>query len=97
MQDDDDIGYHAGSGSYRVPDKDVYRRTISTFGSVATYFQSRYTMRSARDRRILQPHYSSWQHILSPFANTLSPGDGICSHFLRRGLIKPNKTQMVRH
>lgn len=32
--DEDDGGYAAG-GSFRVPDKDVYRRMFTTFGTVS--------------------------------------------------------------
>jgi hypothetical protein len=44
---------------------------------------------------MLQPHYSALKQIQPPFANTLKPADGICAHFLRRGVIKPQKTQMT--
>ena len=37
------LGYIGGiGGSFRVPDKDVYRRTLSSFGSVHNYFKNRY-------------------------------------------------------
>ena len=93
--DDDDIGYIGGiGGSFRIPDKDVYRRTLSSFGSVHNYFKNRLVVRHSRDHRHQQPHFCALKNIVSPFASMLNPADGICSHFLRRGLIKPNKTQM---
>ena len=93
--DDDDIGYIGGiGGSFRVPDKDVYRRTLTSFGSVHNYFKNRLVVRNSRDIRHQQPHFCALKDIVSPFANRLNPADGICAHFLRRGLIKPNKTQM---
>ena len=92
--DDDDIGYIGGGGAFRVPDKDVYRRTFSTFGSVAGYFKNRLVVRSQKDKRMQQPHYSALRQTAPAFAPYNSLADGVCSHFLRRGLIKPNKTQM---
>jgi hypothetical protein len=91
--DDDDVGYLAAS-SFRVPDRDIYRRTINSFQTVYNYYENLLTSQSSRDRIPLQPHYSSLQKIVSPFASSNS-ADGICAHFLRRGLIKPNKTQMT--
>ena len=93
-QDDDDAIYGSG-GNFRIPDKDVYRRTITTFGTAQNYFQNRIYGKSARDERFLQPHFTSWRNITAPFANSAHPADGVCAHFLRRGLIKPNKTQMT--
>jgi hypothetical protein len=94
--DDDDLGYIGGpQGSFRIPDKDVYRRTLSTFGTVQNFFQQRHVVRTSRDIRLHQPHFCALKNVLSPFAMTHNPADGICAHFLRRGLIKPNKTQMT--
>ncbi len=76
-------------------DKDVYRRMTTTFGTVQNYFENRHYIGSVRDRRVLQPHHTSLTNLQAPFANSLHPEDGVCSHFLRRGLIKPNKTQMT--
>lgn len=91
------MGYIAGGagGAYKVPDKDVYRRTITTFGTVTNYLQNRIYVRTSRDKRMLQPHFSSLQKLTAPFANVLNPADGVCAHFLKRGLIKPQKTQMT--
>jgi hypothetical protein len=94
MGDDDDAIYGTG-GAFRIPDKDVYRRMLTSFGTVHNYFQNRNIVRCSKDRRFLQPHFNSLRDVLAPFANTLNPADGICSHFLRRGLIKPHKTQMT--
>ena len=91
-EDDDDDGM---GGGYRVPDKDVYRRMITTFSTVQNYFQNRLSVRTSRDRLLLQPHYSSLRKMVSPFGCASQPADGVCSHFLRRGLIKPNKTIMT--
>lgn len=62
---------------------------------VHNYLESVFEVRTSRDRRFLQPHFTSLQRITAPFANTLTPADGVCAHFLRRGLIKPQKTQMT--
>lgn len=88
--------YNAGgSGNFRVPDRDLYRRMLSTFGSVHNGFlKNRFVVRSSRDLRLQQPHYTSLKNINPTFVNHLSHADGICSHYLRRGMIKPNKTQM---
>lgn len=85
--DDDEV-------PFRVPDRDVYRRNVSTFGSVQAYLQNRLYVRSWRDRRIVQPHYAYLKNIVTPYGNRGSPADGICAHFLRKGLIKPSKIQM---
>lgn len=92
--DDDDAIYGTG-GSFRIPDKDVYRRMITTFGTVQNYFHNRMFERCSRDRRLLQPHFNSLRELQAPFANIYNPADGICTHFLRKGLIKPHKTQMT--
>ena len=85
--DDDEV-------PFRVPDRDVYRRNVSTFGSVQAYLQNRMYIRSWRDRRIVQPHYAYLKNIVTPYGNRATPADGICAHFLRKGLIKPSKIQM---
>jgi hypothetical protein len=92
--DDDDAVYGSG-GSFRIPDKDVYRRMLTSFGTVHNYFHQRNFVRCSKDRRYLQPHFNSLKDVMAPFANTHNPADGVCSHFLRRGLIKPHKTQMT--
>ena len=85
--DDDEV-------QFRVPDKDVYRRNISTFGSIQSYLFNRFYERSYRDRRIMQPHYAYLKNIKTPYGNRSTPTDGICTRFLRKGLIKPSKIQM---
>jgi len=79
---------------FRVPDKDVYRKNISSFGSIHTYLESRFHVRKHADRRIMQPHYTHLKHIMTPYGNRANPADGVCTKFLRKGLIKPNKIQM---
>jgi hypothetical protein len=93
--DDDDIGYVGGGGSFRVPDRDVYRRNLTTFGTIHNFFKNRLVVRNFRDRRLQQPHFCSLKSTSAPFSSPISAADGVCSHFLRRGLIKPNKTQMT--
>lgn len=69
------------------------RKNFSTFGSVCTYLQERLLNHSHRlkDRRFVQPHFSSLAKVMTPYGNISNPADGICSHFLRRGFTKPNK------
>jgi WD domain, G-beta repeat len=121
--DDDEV-------PFRIPDKDVYRRNISTFGSVYAYIENRYHIRTWKDRRLQQPHYyylryqdrlhqqtntnlplftsyefflyhhlttllNTFSRVVTPYGNRSTPVDGICTRFLRKGLIKPNKTQMT--
>lgn len=93
--DDDDVGYIGGGGTFRIPDRDVYRRTLTTFGSVHNFFKNHAVVRSFRDRRIQQPHFCSLKNITALLNSPAHSVDGVCSHFLRRGLIKPNKTQMT--
>ena len=56
---------------------------------------SRHTLASRRSGYRQQPHFQSLANQLTPFATVASPANGVCAHFLRRGLIKPNKTQMT--
>jgi len=94
---DDDIGMYTagGSGNFRVPDRDLYRRYLSTFGSVHGFLKNRLVVRSSKDIRLQQPHFTALKNVHPAFANQISSADGICSHYLRRGMIKPNKTQMT--
>ena len=88
QQDDED------AVPFRIPDRDVYRRNVSSFGSIHAYLSNRFSIRGYADRRLMQPHYSHLKHIMTPYGNRANPVDGICTRFLRKGLIKPNKIQM---
>lgn len=90
-EEDDERQPTGAGGSYKIPDRDFYRKNFSTFASVHEHFQSRHEIQSFRDRRWDLPHYSSLFHIRTPYSNLLNPADGVCSHFLRRGFTKPNK------
>jgi polyadenylation factor subunit 2 len=72
-----------------------FSKNFSTFGSVINHFQQRLYARPDcyRERRFVQPHYSSLINVLTPYGNIKNPSDGVCSHFLRRGFTKPNKIQ----
>ena len=59
--DDDDYGA-VGEKAYKVPDKDFYRKMMTTFGTVHNCIANRINDRSTRDRPILQPHFSSLRY-----------------------------------
>ena len=88
---DEDRPQQTASGSYKVPDKDFYRKNFSAYSSVYNHFQSKLYIRSYKDRRWDQPHYDSLVNIRTPYSNLLNPADGVCCHFLRRGFSKPNR------
>jgi WD40 repeat protein len=91
--DDDERPFQTPGGAFRIPDRDFYRKNLSSFGSVYSYFQNKFYERSFKDRRIMQPHYSSLLKLVTPYGNKSNPADGVCAHFLRRGFTKPLKIQ----
>jgi polyadenylation factor subunit 2 len=91
--DDDDRGPQSAPGSYKIPDRDFYRKNFSTFGSVVNYLESRLYLRSHKDRQFIQPHFTSLVNLSIPHKSLANPADGVCTHFLRRGFTKPNKIQ----
>lgn len=93
QDEDDDRGFQTAAGTFRVPDRDFYRKSISTFGTVVSHFENSLYVRSFKERRMMQPHFSSLIGLMTPYSNRSNPADGICSHFLRRGFTKPLKIQ----
>lgn len=88
--DEDDERPHT-MGGYKVPDRDFYRKNFCSFPSVVKHFENKLFSRSFRERRWVQPHYSSLVDITTPYSNLLNPADGVCCHFLRKGFTKPAK------
>jgi WD40 repeat protein len=78
-----------GPGGFGGGDRDFYRKNFSNFSSVVNHFHNRLYIRSFKERRWLQPHYSSLIDITTPYSNVLNPADGICTHFLTRGFARP--------
>jgi len=76
-----------------MPDRDFYRKKISSFQTIYTYFENRLVERSFRDRRLYQPHYSALGQRITPYATAVkgATADGVCAHYLRRGFLKPEK------
>lgn len=81
--DDDDDRLQTSEGTFRVPDKDFYRKNVSYFNTVYQHFQDRFYVRSVQDQRFLQPHFTSAIKIKTPYGNLLNPADGVCAHYLR--------------
>lgn len=79
------------SGSYKIPDRDFYRKNFSTFSSVYHHLHNRRDIFRFRDRRWSQSHYSSLYLTSIPYSSIINPAEGICCHFLRRGFTKPEK------
>ena len=48
-----------GEVGYKVPDKDFYRKMMTTINGIHNSLANRVSHNSARDRLILQPHCSS--------------------------------------
>lgn len=92
-EDDEDRPQPTASGSYKVPDKDFYRKNFNTFSSIYSHFQDKLYVRRFEDRRLMQPHFSALANLQTPYGNISNPADGVCCHFLRRGFTKPNKVQ----
>lgn len=88
FDDDDD---RPPVGGFKIPDRDFYRKNFSNFPSIANHFYNRLYIRSFKERRWMQPHYSSLTDVTTPYANVLNPADGVCCHFLIRGFTKPQK------
>ncbi len=91
--DDDDDRFANSKGEFKMPDRDFYRKSFTTFGSVVNYLEDRLHNRTYRDRSIMQPHFNSLMKTKIPHKTSGNPADGICTHFLRRGFTKPNKIQ----
>ncbi len=67
---------------------EFYRKNFSNFASIAKHLENRLYIRSFKERRWMQPHYSSLVNIMTPYSNILNPADGVCTHFLSRGMTK---------
>jgi polyadenylation factor subunit 2 len=92
--DEPDDDMHQGDGEYLMPDRDFYRKKITSFQSVHSYFESKPLQRSFRERQLLQPHYTALMNRGAPYASAINGqvADGVCAHFLRKGFTKPTKT-----
>jgi WD40 repeat protein len=82
--EDDDDRPVAGSGAFKIPDRDFYRKNFCSFFSISNITKINHD-------RLLQPHFSSLAAITTPYGNRNNPADGVCCHFLRRGFTKPTK------
>lgn len=94
--DDDNLRQHmpTSAATYKIPDRDFYRKNFNTFASIYNHLQSRVYERRFEDRRVLQSHYCELARVRTPYSTIKSnPSDGVCSRFLRRGFTKPNKIQ----
>ena len=58
--DEPDEDMHQDDGEYLMPDRDFYRKKITSFQNVHAYFESRLDQRSFRERQLLQPHYTAF-------------------------------------
>lgn len=93
-EDDEEDRMQDEEGSYLMPDRDFYRKKITTFQTIYSYFENRLYDLSWRDRRMYQPHFSALGARVTPYgaATFTDVGDGVCSRFIRRGFTKPTKT-----
>ena len=92
LNEDDDYDL-SGNVNARV-ERDFLRRNLSQFNSIYTSILQKSIGASDRDRKVIQPHFNSLANISIPHIQKLSPAEGICSHFLRRGFTKPIKYQL---
>ena len=92
--EDEEDGHQAEDGDFKMPDRDFHRKKIHSFQTVHAYFEARLHERSHRDRRLFQPHFNYYKKRLTPYYSAMKgdASDGICSHFLRKGFTKPQKT-----
>ena len=92
--DDDEDRLVDEEGSYLMPDRDFYRKKITTFQTIYGFFEKRLYGSTRRDRHLDQPHFSALGARLTPYgaANLGDAADGVCSRFIRRGFTKPTKT-----
>ena len=67
------------------------RRHLTSFNSIINKQRQQLTVRSIRDRRLLQPHFQYMQDVTTPSFNRYNPAEGICSHFLLHGFNKLGK------
>jgi polyadenylation factor subunit 2 len=92
--DDEEDRMQDEEGSHLMPDKDYYRKKITTFQTIHSFFENRLYGLNRRDRRMFQPHFSSLESRMTPYASVLggNVADGVCAHFMRRSYTKPTKT-----
>lgn len=78
--------------SVYLPDKDYYREQITSYGPTRVYLNDLIynDNRSVRQRMMYQPHFSSFSKFLTPYGETHNPASGICTHYIRRGYLKPS-------
>ena len=50
----------------------------------------------SRERSVLQPHYNYMRKVTIPYSNTRQPEDGVCTHFLKKGIIKGGDRGLVK-
>eukprot|EP01031_Cornospumella_fuschlensis_P032783 gene32783-39636_t len=94
-EDDDDRPVYGSGGSFKVPDRDFYRRNFQCFSSTSNYLE-RQAAWNVRSNSVELPHFSSAEAVLPPYASWRSnPAISVCPHFLRRGFTKPTKTPFI--
>jgi polyadenylation factor subunit 2 len=90
--DDEDYEYTNAAG--RVVERDFLRRNLSQYQTIHESLTRKFYKTNQSDRILMQPHFNSAMNIPFPPCDKLSPANGICSHFLRRGFTKPIKHQL---
>ena len=50
----------------------------------------------SRERTVLQPHYNYMRKVTIPYSNTRHPEDGVCVHFLKKGIIRGTDRALVK-
>lgn len=87
-EDDED---RAPPGSFKIPDRDYYRRNFTNFSTAANYLDDRFFRAGSNEMCLPQPNYSSLVNLMTPYRYLNNPADGICMRFLKRGFTKPNR------
>lgn len=90
FEDDEDRPI-VSSGTYKIPDRDFYRRNFTPFLTMHNLLNRHAHAANPRETVFHQPHFSSLADILTPYGNLSNPADGVCCHFLKRGFTKPTK------
>jgi hypothetical protein len=68
------------------------RKHWTSYNSIINKMQLQHTVRSVRDRQMLQPHYQYMRDVTTPSFNRYNPSDGVCSHFLLHGFNRQGKS-----
>merc|ERR1711871_1352565 len=68
---------------------------LTNFTSFTNHFNKQ-IFEDSRERSVLQPHYNYMRKVTIPYSNTRHPEDGVCVHFLKKGIIRGGDRALVK-